>query len=290
MFFLIANDLWNMENLDNSGYNSVNTLMEWLKSQPHLPHISENDALMFLHCNYYDTEAAKQTIEKYYTFRTNCSDFFKNRDVEDPAIHTALNLTMFTVFPKSTPEGYKIAYCRLIDTDTTNYVHLYNVKYLILCLDLWMKEEAFAPGHVIIVDMEGMNLGHVAKMKISVLRNYVYYTQEALPIRLKQLHFLNVVPFMDKVMFLVKPFLQKKVVDVMHMHTNLQTMLKAIPVECLPEEYGGNAGKIKDLREAYNQKLFKRRLEFLTEETLAVVDNNKRIPAPRRFMFGLFGR
>ncbi|XP_058462929.1 alpha-tocopherol transfer protein-like [Malaya genurostris] len=281
-----------MENRDRNsdGESGVITIMNWLTNQPHLPKLSENDALLFLHCNYYDAEAAKKTIEEYYTFRTNCTDLFTNRDIEDPDIQIALKLSMFTVLPKSTPEGYRIAYCRLIDTDTTNYVYLHNVKLLVLCLDLWMKEEALAPGHIIIFDMDGMSLSHVAKLKLSVLRNYIYYTQETLPIRLKQLHFLNVVPFIDKVMFVVKPFLQKKVLDVIHMHTNKDSMLEYVPEECLPEEYGGKAGTLDYLRESFYQKLVDRRIEFLDEEKVNIVDNKKRIQVPKPFMFGLFGR
>ncbi|XP_053689390.1 uncharacterized protein LOC128738362 isoform X2 [Sabethes cyaneus] len=122
---------------DNVG---VEGLMEWIRSQPHLPRITEKDVKKFLHCNYDDVDAAKKTIENYYTFRTRCTEFFLNRDIDDPTIQAAMNLMMFAVLPKSTPEGYRIAFCRLIDYDTTNYVYLHTTKLLVMCLDLWMKD------------------------------------------------------------------------------------------------------------------------------------------------------
>ncbi|XP_055528170.1 alpha-tocopherol transfer protein-like [Wyeomyia smithii] len=270
--------------------DNVGTLMEWISSQPHLPKITEKDVKKFLHCNYDDVDGAKKTIENYYTFRTRCTDFFLSRDINEQTIQTAMNLMMFAVLPKPSPEGYRIAFCRLIDSDTTNYVYLHATKFLVMCLDLWMEEECFAPGHIIIIDMEGMHLGHMAKMKISVMKNYTYYTQEALPIRIKQLHFLNVVPFMDKLMFLMRPFLQQKILDAVNFHTTLESIFKSIPLECLPCQYGGEAGNLENLRRNYNLKLVKNRNKFIEEEAKYLVDETKRIPAPRRFMFGLFHR
>lgn len=269
--------------------HDIDTIQQWLITQPHLPEISESDVKMFLHCNYSDVEAAKKTIENYYTFRTSCKDFFANRDVDDPEIKTAMSLMMFAVLPKSTPEGYRIGYCRLIDSDTTNYVHLQTVRMLVMCIDLWLKEEPGVPGHVILVDMVGMHLGHLAKLKMSVLRNYSYYVQEAVPLRLKNIHFINTVSFVDKLMFLIKPLLKKHIAELINLHADLETLFRFVPRENLPHEYGGNAGTVEELRCTFNQKLHEMRAEFLEREKREAVDESKRIAKPRRFLFGLFG-
>lgn len=59
----------------------IHELQEWLKTQPHLPLISELDLIYFLHSNYYDLDGTKNTIETYYTNRTNYKEFFTNQDV-----------------------------------------------------------------------------------------------------------------------------------------------------------------------------------------------------------------
>ncbi|XP_055594732.1 alpha-tocopherol transfer protein-like [Uranotaenia lowii] len=279
------------EQADAVSKSDIEAVQEWLKTQPHLPAITESDIKVFLHCNYQDVEAAKVNIEKYYTFRTSCTDFFTNRDCRDETIQVAMSLSMFSVLPKSTPEGYRVAYCRLLNPDTTNYVHLHAIRMLVMHLDLWMKEEALAPGHVILIDMTGMHLGHLSKIRMGVVKNYSYYTQEAIPIRLKQLHFLNVVSFMDKIMWLAKPFMKKEIMELIHMHTSIDTLIKYIPLDCLPQEYGGGAGPYEDLNKLYRQKLFDHREEFLEEERSkrGHVDESKRIAKPKRYMFGLFG-
>lgn len=46
----------------------------------------------------------------------------------------------------------------------------------------------------------------------------------------------------------IKPFLKKKISDRMHFHPDgLESLYKFVPKEILPEEYGGNAGKLQEI-------------------------------------------
>lgn len=60
--------------------SDVQILKDWATKQPHLPKISDVEYVLFLHSNYYSIEAAKHTIEEYYTSRTHMPEFFSDRD------------------------------------------------------------------------------------------------------------------------------------------------------------------------------------------------------------------
>lgn len=63
-------------------------------------------------------------------------------------------------------------------------------------------------GEVPIFDMTGYTLRHVARTALSTLRIYMKFIQEAHPVRIKQIHILNVPSYLDKVMSVVKPFIK----------------------------------------------------------------------------------
>lgn len=60
----------------------VAELVKWTKTQPHLPLVTEFEAIQFLHSNYFDIEKAKNTIENYYTFRTKFTELFTDLNIE----------------------------------------------------------------------------------------------------------------------------------------------------------------------------------------------------------------
>lgn len=74
-------------------------------------------------------------------------------------------------------------------------------------------------------------------------------SQEALPIRLKAIHFINTVSFMDKVLAMMKPFTKKELMNMLQLHPTMDTFLdKCVPKSAMPEEYGGSGGKADALR------------------------------------------
>lgn len=60
--------------------SDIQILKDWCMKQPHLPKILDVEYVLFLHSNYYHIEAAKNTIEDYYTSRTHMPEFFSDRD------------------------------------------------------------------------------------------------------------------------------------------------------------------------------------------------------------------
>lgn len=53
----------------------------------------------------------------------------------------------------------------------------------------------------------------------------------------------------------MRPFMKKELMDIMHLHSSMDTFLdKHVPKSMMPDEYGGSAGKEKELTDkAYKE-------------------------------------
>lgn len=114
--------------------------------------------------------------------------------------------------------------------------------------DLIQRESGAVTGYRFVLDMEGVTMGHVTRLTIGTVKRFLHFLQEAMPVRLKGLHLTNVVPFIDKILMLVKPFMKKELLDMLHLHSNIETLYPFVQKKCLTNELGGNAGNLMDIR------------------------------------------
>ncbi|XP_063932711.1 uncharacterized protein LOC135144613 [Zophobas morio] len=124
---------------------------------------------------------------------------------------------------------------------------------------LQLYQEGTSTGHVIVADLKGVVFTHLTKVILAgpiVLKNFLQYLQEGMSIRLKGLHFINIAPFMDKILALVKPLKKMELLDVLYLHNTLDELVKFIPLECLPANYGGFTEDTSKLHERAKDKYF----------------------------------
>lgn len=63
-------------------------------------------------------------------------------------------------------------------------------------------------GLIILFDIGNMRLGHLTKSKLSTIKLFFKYLQEALPAKLKAIHLFNARPITNILLSLVKPFMK----------------------------------------------------------------------------------
>ncbi|XP_031783357.1 alpha-tocopherol transfer protein-like [Nasonia vitripennis] len=269
--------------------SDIESLQNWCAKQPFLPKISDSELAIFLHSNYYLMEPTKTTIDTFYTIRTHVPEFFTNRDpVGSKELRKMFNTVCIMPLEKRTREGYAVIMGQLLDRDPANYTYNDHIRDLCMCMDLWMYQEGTTNGHVICFDTAGVTVGHAARLNPMGLKKFLFYLQEGLPVRLKGLHFLNTSPAMDLILSMMKPFMKKELLDMLHMHSSMDSVDKFIPIEILPNELGGKAGPLMELHNVQIKKLESFRDWFLDEETRAKIDESKR-PGKGKTATDLFG-
>lgn len=65
-------------------------------------------------------------------------------------------------------------------------------------------------------------------------------TQKALPIKHKEVHWLNLPPIIMTCFYLISSFLSDKLRKRLFLHKNLDSLHDSIPIDILPLEYGGH--------------------------------------------------
>uniref|UniRef100_A0A0C9RRA5 TTPAL_4 protein n=1 Tax=Fopius arisanus TaxID=64838 RepID=A0A0C9RRA5_9HYME len=269
--------------------SDIQALREWCSKQPHLPKISPTELAVFLHSNYYRVEPTKNTIETFYTIRSHIPEFFNNRDpfgVKE--LRQAFNTACYMQLDGTTPEGYQIAYGRFIDLDPSHYVYNDCMKYWNMVTDLWIRQMGTMKGHLFVVDIDGITFGHAGRLSPMGLKKYLTFLQEGLPVRLKGLHFLNSMPVMEIILGMMKPFMKKELMDILHIHTSNETAAKFFPIELLPNESGGKAGSLMELHAKNIKRLEANRDWFLEDEQTMRVNEALR-PGKQKTATDLFG-
>lgn len=71
------------------------------------------------------------------------------------------------------------------------------------------------------------------------LHRVLLLTQEAAAIRLVGFHFINIVPFMDKILALMNPFMKKELTSILYLHSDINEFYKFVPQDMLPKDYDG---------------------------------------------------
>ncbi|XP_050297166.1 alpha-tocopherol transfer protein-like [Anthonomus grandis grandis] len=258
--------------------NYLRIVREWLSKQQHLPQ-KINDTLLhrFLHCCNYSIEKAKVLIDLFFTVRSHTPEIFTDRDPKSPELLEIFQNFDFVPMPKLTDQNHKIFIYRINTPDPDKYHFIKALKVFFIFADVRMAiEEDIADGEIPIFDMANFTLKHLTKVNLAVLKKYMVYTQEAHPIKLKQIHLLNVPSFLDKCMAILRPFLKSEVAKMVHTHLpNSSTLNEYVPESHLPTEYGGTVGDIQDLKKWWVDKVMEHR-DYIIDESRWTVDESKR--------------
>ncbi|XP_026748247.2 uncharacterized protein LOC113509143 [Galleria mellonella] len=259
----------------------IETIRNWLKTQPHLPNqqVTDLDIVLAYHCCEYNMELTKQVIDLNYTLRTMFS-FYSNRDI-NKSLELALHTWLITPLQTVTPEGYRAVYCQLLDDDPKKSVYSDLVRAFVMILDLWQYEEGTVPGIIIIVNMDKVTLNHITRIDLKVAQEFFYFIQEAMFIRLKEFHFINAPVFVDKMLTMMKPIMKKEMLDLLKVHqVGSNTLEQYIHLETLPKDAGGHNENSQELRDKVWNKL-KLNKKFFEEESKKRVVESKRPGQPK---------
>lgn len=270
--------------------SELQIIRDWLDKQPHLPKLDDAILLLFFHSNYYRLEPSKITIENYYTFKTHVPEFFSNRDPFLKEIRSQYNVVRIIPAKKFTKEGYQIIYGDIAHPDPSSYVFFDATKYFLMATELTNLQVGPVNGIVIVTDVQNVTLGHVGRMNIMGLKKFMYFIQEAAPIRLKQIYVLNWNSAVETLLSILKPFMKKELYQMINL-TTIEKLEKLIPVDALPNEIGGKSGNIKDLVNEQTKLLDDNREYFLMDEAKNKSNESLRIGKPKSAsdLFGVDG-
>ncbi|XP_037935155.1 alpha-tocopherol transfer protein-like [Teleopsis dalmanni] len=255
----------------------LNELQKWFQDNPKLPQEIDRYLLKrFLKCMYTDVEETKKLIEINYSQRSKNPHIFIDRDPDDEAVKQIREVTDIVALPGLTPDRCKILCYRLVDHDANKMNSIAECKQFFMLSDtrftmndLDIEEslsktnngsdtelDNMADGDIQIVDISGYTMRHIYKVSISTMRMHMKFLQEAYPVRLRAMHIINCPSYLNKLIAVLKPFIREDVYKLIHFHTTgLDTLYEHVPRDMLPEEFGGSAGKLADIKAKWTERV-----------------------------------
>ncbi|XP_003427228.1 clavesin-2 isoform X2 [Nasonia vitripennis] len=221
----------------------VTELRELLKAEPDLKCPLENDAWLvrFLRpCKYYPDSALK-LVRNYYSFKQKHSNVYESLKPSNEGNIFAHNI--LTVLPNRDQHGRRILIIELGKKWKHNEVTLDEVfKGCVLYLEAAMLEPTSQiAGAIVIFDMDGLSLQQTMQFTPPFAKRIVDWLQDAVPLRIKNIHIVNQPYIFNMVFALFKPFLREKLKSRIIFHgKDRKSLHKYISPKSLPECYGGN--------------------------------------------------
>ncbi|XP_060581886.1 alpha-tocopherol transfer protein-like isoform X1 [Ruditapes philippinarum] len=248
-------ELHELNDKDREG--AVQALRKWALEQKWLITMTDFEFLLrFIRVRKYSQLGARETLENYWTNRTNVPEWFKNVDPADEKIHKVLRTGMMYC-----PKGYDQHGRRVIFGSTDNLdMSLMKSKegqdlmYKTCCLLFdWLAydEKALVNGVVFVSDYSGLSMEFIKYWNPEAEKKLLAYFQKSLPMRFKAFHMYKMPAFVDALFAILLPFMSQKFKDRMHSHGKSlvkiyeELGMEVFPDEYLPDDYNGPSAGTK---------------------------------------------
>ncbi|XP_042230146.1 alpha-tocopherol transfer protein-like isoform X6 [Homarus americanus] len=269
----------------------IQHIRDWLKHQPHIKARTDDwTILRFLRGCKFSLQRTKEKLDMFYTCKSLCPEWYKNRDPQDKKMRAILELGVLLPLPGYDHLGRKVVFGRWGIYDPNDVSMDALIKALSVIFDLLMDEDeqACITGVVLTGDCTGLTLQHALAFTPGHARKCLYFWQEGYPMRPKGLNYINTPAAFDTVFNIFKTFMKEKMKRRTHFHgSDLDSLHKEVPKEVLPVEYGGTNGTIEDIKKYWLQRVDARR-DWLIEDEQYGVDESKR-PGKAKTSADLFG-
>ncbi|CAH1108293.1 unnamed protein product [Psylliodes chrysocephalus] len=244
---------WGKTDLDVLEY--IGIIKRWLETQKHLPEIPCDNMIEFFLTNCkYSIEKTKQNLDMYYTSRDLMPLIYRGvhpcKSEVDPGYKTGMGCTL----PKLTQDMYRITIFKYNDvnpddSDVVKFVAhgLNNIYEVRLHEDLVL-------GDIFIIDFEFVKFGVMAKFSPILMKNIAQVFEKVQSSRMKALHFLYPPGYVDKIITVFKTFLPKKLQERIFIHKTIEDLLRCIPRDILPCDYGGFQKSMAEIEDLWKKK------------------------------------
>ncbi|XP_044009559.1 alpha-tocopherol transfer protein-like isoform X1 [Aphidius gifuensis] len=221
---------------------AIDELRELLSKETNLkcPLDNESWLIRFLRpCKYYP-ESAVKLVKEYYSFKVKHENVYANLKPSNEK--NIFEQNILTVLPNRDQHGRRILILELGKKWKHNKVSLDEVfKGAVLYLEAAMLEPITQiAGAVVILDMDGLSLQQTWQFTPPFAKRLVDWLQDAVPLRIKNIHIINQPYIFNMVFALFKPFLRQKLKDRIIFHgTDRKSLQKYMSLNSLPQCYGG---------------------------------------------------
>uniref|UniRef100_A0A336LY11 CSON007324 protein n=1 Tax=Culicoides sonorensis TaxID=179676 RepID=A0A336LY11_CULSO len=268
-------------------------LKDWLSKCQYINSCMDDQFLIgFLRGSKFSIEKAKEKLDMYYSSRYIAPEIYPKDKMKNPKIFEILKQGISIPLPQvEHPAAPRVVIIRagLFNPETVHITEVFQMAVMMYAIMLLEDDNFVVSGLVNIVDMKGISPMQMSQFTPKLIEKLIFITQDALPVRQRAFHFLNLPPGLTTVLNMFKNLMNAKnkgrykdsSLQIEVHGTKLEKLHKFIPKSILPVEYGGDSLSIDELMQIWEDK-FKKYEKFFLEDENYGTDESKRPGGPRK--------
>jgi hypothetical protein len=271
--------------------DDLEAIRKWLSKQTYLKSRTDDQFLLtFLRGCKFSLEKMKQKLDDYYTVRTVVPEFFNNRDPQDPRIEKLVKIGIILPLPYNDNEPLTvIARMGALDPSMYNLSDFMKVSTLFSDVFFLNIPQSIILGHVTIADLANIKISILSQATPQMIKR-ITTTIEALPFRVRSIHFVNPPTGFEAVFKLFLSFLSEKIRNRLFVHDSFEKLHNEISKSQLPTEYGGDAGTIEEIADYWHKQMMLARESILENSKYGTVESLRPgLPKTPSTLFGVDG-
>lgn len=250
---------------------ALSEVRQWMKSQPHFKKVrlDSNFILRFLRMQKFEVKESCEILDKYLTMRWQHPTWFQNLDCRDPKLAELTEMGYLIALPDRDKHGRRVIYSKAGAFDATRFTTSDMMRAHIMTFETLLNdEENQVRGFTYVLDEKAVTWNQISIWTPSEVSKAFSCCERALPMRHKEIHFMNLPWTMSIIFAFAKSLLSDKIRKRFQTHSGVDSLVKEVDVNILPAEYGGR----KNLDECI--QLWKNELES-NRSTLLELDQMK---------------
>jgi len=215
---------------------------KWIKSQSHIrrARLDSNFILRFLRMQKFEIKESCEILDKYLTMRCQYPSWFQNLDCRDQALSDLVDRGYIYVLPDRDRHGRRVIFSQAAAFDPSKYSTSDMMRAHVMTFEtLLSDEENQVRGFTYVFDEAGVSWSHLSIWTPSEVSKAFSCCERALPMRHRDINFLNLPWTMSLIFQFAKSLLSEKIRNRFKTHSSLDSLQRSVAAASLPAEYGG---------------------------------------------------
>ncbi|XP_076053503.1 alpha-tocopherol transfer protein-like [Oratosquilla oratoria] len=255
----------------------LSALRKWIRGHPTIVRcrLDANFLLRFLRMKKFRVSETQTLLEKYLRMREQHPLWFRALDPRDPGISDLIDRGYFFALPDRDDDGRRVFFSIPNVVDPTRHTAADMMRTTQLGLEAMLEdEENQIRGLSYIFDERDVGFNVIGLWTPSTVAKALQCCEKTMPIRHKEIHFVNLPTALLAIFEFAKTLLSDKIKNRFQVHSDEAKLRKKVPTRILPKEYGGTI-PLQDMIKMYRRELEALRPRILQLDHLSIAPKRK---------------